>query len=129
MLHTFKLFNYAQVLCLGVLIVSAVTVAIVNDVYQNGSSYGSVSMWLLFVAIAGIIVQAILVICLGLYHIETIKVQFLVSVATIIKARFLIFLLTVSWGRCFYKVTSYILLVIYFQESNSLQSHITLPQK
>ena len=75
--------------------------SLVNDIYPNGGvGYGSVAIWQLLVAIAGIIiiVQAIMVIGLVLHHTENVKFQVLVFVATTIKSRFILFLLIVSFS-------------------------------
>lgn len=51
------------------------------------------AIWLLLVAIVGIILQVIMVIGFVLYHTEDVKVQTLELIATTIKSRFLMFLL------------------------------------
>jgi len=78
------------VFCLGVLIVSAITLATINDIFlysesaSNEGRYRGVAGWLLFVGIAGLIVQAITSVLQGLYHgkiISTCFVAFTIAVS------------------------------------------------
>ena len=77
-----------QLLYLGVMIASAVTLSTIDDVssdhipaYANvgkdREKYRGVAGWILFVSIAGIITQVIMLIIHLLYHLQCLKHQFL----------------------------------------------------
>lgn len=62
------------------MIASAVALSFISDITGNANAgtYNGAIGWLLFVAIAGIIVQGVTVIFHGLYFVEIIKNHFLV---------------------------------------------------
>jgi len=76
------------VLCLGVLIVSAITLSTINDIIlfddplegseyaDDAARYRGMAWWLLFVGIAGLITQVIISVTHGLYHGKIIKTHF-----------------------------------------------------
>ena len=75
-----------QLLCLGIMIASAVTLSTIDDVfldYYSGSvgedrdRYRGVAGWILFVSITGIISQVIMLIICLCYHLQCLKHQFL----------------------------------------------------
>ena len=77
---------YLQVFCLGILIASAVALNNIDEFFEdveddtddadNRDQYRGVAGWLLFVAIAGIVVQIVMVIVRALYYVEVITNQF-----------------------------------------------------
>ena len=77
---------YLQVFCLGILIASAVALNNIDEFFEdveddtddadNRDQYRGVAGWLLFVAIAGIVVQIVMVIVRALYYGEVITNQF-----------------------------------------------------
>ena len=84
---------YLQVLCLGVLIASAVAISNINNVFEDvdedsdaaddRDKYRDVAGWLLFVGIAGLITQIIMAIIRGLYYGEVITSHFLIFGITV----------------------------------------------
>lgn len=85
---------FSQVICLGVLIASAVALASIDDLYSDDidedstaaddrDRYRAVAGWLLFVGIAGIITQGVMVIVRGLYYAEIVKSLFMTFVAIV----------------------------------------------
>ena len=75
-----------QVFCLGVLIASAVALSNIDSFFEDASEdsdfaddrdrYRGVAGWMLFVAIAGIVIQAVMTIVRALYYGEVITSQF-----------------------------------------------------
>ena len=82
LLHVMSL----QVFCLGVLIASAVALSNIDAFFENfpedsefsddRDRYRGVAGWMLFVGIAGIVVQAVMTIVRALYYGEIITSQF-----------------------------------------------------
>ena len=77
-----------QVFCLGVLIASAVALSNIDEFFEyvpddtdaadDRDQYRGVAGWLLFVAIAGIVVQAVMTIVRAFYYGEVITSHFAV---------------------------------------------------
>ena len=89
---------YLQVFCLSILITSVVALSNIDEFFEdveddtydsdNRDQYRGVARWLLIVAIAGIVVQIVMVIVRALYYVE------------VITNHFAIFGITVSYNVC-----------------------------
>ena len=85
--------SYLQVICCGVLVVSAIAIADITDLFKDDGEnltgaddrdkYRDVAVWLLSVGFVGLITQAIIAIISGLYYGEIITSWFTIFGKTV----------------------------------------------